>query len=333
MSSRFWTKRFRRSLSSRMVCTSCARSAVDSAPSQLARPVAEPMIETSGVRRSCETDESSAERSRSVSVSRRASSMSVARLVRSIATATWSTSASSRCRCSGVSCRLGFSNETPSRPCGPRPVLSGRNSHSERRQRARAPAGRLVVLPGPVRGAPGGRRHLIFGRIAGCDLEPVTVLRQQHQRMALQGRGDVMHCRPQHVVERSGAGDPAAEVVEVGRAPGGQAHGLDLRLEPRRQVADDHRDHEEEDDRQHVLAALDDEGVVRLGEEEVVGDEAQQARVDRRPQAEADRGEQNRHQKDQRQVGERQEAIRHMGDSRSRRPRPASPSRRRAGPA
>jgi hypothetical protein len=71
-----------------MVCTSCARSEWDSAPSQLASPVAEPMIETRGVRRSCDTDESSAERRRSVSVSSRASSMSVARFVRSIATAT-----------------------------------------------------------------------------------------------------------------------------------------------------------------------------------------------------------------------------------------------------
>ena len=67
---------------------SCARSALDSAPSQLARPVAEPMIETSGVRRSCDTEDSSAERSRSVSVRSRASSISVARLVRSTATAT-----------------------------------------------------------------------------------------------------------------------------------------------------------------------------------------------------------------------------------------------------
>jgi hypothetical protein len=131
MSKRFWAKRFKRSPSSRMVCASCARSAVVSAPSQLASPVAEPMIETRGVRRSCETDESSAERRRSVSVSSRASSMSVTSLVRSIATATWSTSASSRWRCSGVSSRFGFSNETPSRPTSPRPVLRGRNSHSE----------------------------------------------------------------------------------------------------------------------------------------------------------------------------------------------------------
>ena len=56
--------------------------------SQLASVVAEPIIDTSGVRRSCDTDESSAERSCSVSVSSRASSMSAARLVRSTATAT-----------------------------------------------------------------------------------------------------------------------------------------------------------------------------------------------------------------------------------------------------
>ena len=123
-----------------------------------------------------------------------------------------------------------------------------------------------------------------------------------------------MHRRPQDVVQRGGARDLAAEVVEVGRAPGDLAHRLDLGLEPRREVADDDRDHQEEDDGQHVLPARHDEGVVRLGEEEVVDDEAQQARVDRRPQAEADRDQQHRHQKDQRQVGERQEAIRHMGD-------------------
>ena len=56
-----------------------------------------------------------------------------------------------------------------------------------------------------------------------------------------------MHRGPQHVVERSSTGDPAAEVVEIGGAPGRQAHGLDLVLEPRREVADDDRHHEEED--------------------------------------------------------------------------------------
>ena len=72
-----------------------------------------------------------------------------------------------------------------------------------------------------------------------------------------------------------------------------------------------------------------DEGVVRLGEEEVVGDEAQQARVDRRPEPEPDRDQQHRHQEDQRQVGERQEAVGDMGDRDRDRDREASPSRTR----
>ncbi len=71
-----------------------------------------------------------------------------------------------------------------------------------------------------------------------------------------------MHHRPKDVVERRGARDLAAEVVEILGPSGGDAHRLDLRLEARGEIADDRRDHEEEDDGQHVFAMPDDEGVV-----------------------------------------------------------------------
>ena len=89
---------------------------------------AAPSTEASGVLRSCEIEVNSAERNRSDSTVRLTRSMSSTSSTRSIASAPWSISASSRRRWSGVSSGPVRSLSMPMTPIGPRPVRIGRNS-------------------------------------------------------------------------------------------------------------------------------------------------------------------------------------------------------------
>ena len=111
-----------------------------------------------------------------------------------------------------------------------------------------------------------------------------------------------MHGRPKHVFERGGGGDLAAEFVKIGGALRRNAHGLDLHLETGRQIADDDRDQQEEDDGQEVVAAEAGEIIIGLGEEDVVGEEAEHACEDRRAAAEIDRDQDDRRHEDERDV-------------------------------
>ena len=99
------------------------------------------MIEASGVRRSCDTEVSMAERSRSRSAPRRAWSMSSARVSRSMAMAAWLPTASSSRRSDAPSSRPSFSGSTPITPIAERLVRIGTNSQR--------PPGRVSV-PRPV---------------------------------------------------------------------------------------------------------------------------------------------------------------------------------------
>jgi hypothetical protein len=124
--------------------------------------------------------------------------------------------------------------------------------------------------------------------------------------------------RPQHVVQRRRRRDAPAEVEQVLGPPRCRPHRLDLRLQPRRKVADKSRDDQEEEDRQDVLAPEDVERVVRHGEQEIIGEEAEHAGIERRPQPEA-----QRHDEHGRNEGERD--VRHASHGGSeRRPMPTA---------
>ena len=101
------------------------------------------------------------------------------------------------------------------------------------------------------------------------------------------------------------AGKPARELVEPPRC----AHALDrdLRLiaHATRERRDDHGDGQEDHECQQLVRLGDREGVERLDEEEVVGEERQHRSVDRRPDAERHRREHHGQQKDHGQVRER----------------------------
>ena len=67
----------------------------------------------------------------------------------------------------------------------------------------------------------------------------------------------------------------------------------------RGQIAGDHRDNGEEEQRDDVLRVGDGEGVERRQEEEIVGEHAGEAGEQRRPQAVSDRAREHRGQEDQ----------------------------------
>src|SRR5664279_561819 len=185
MSSRLAMKRFSRSDSS---ITVARRSRFSGSLSPLARSrmvEAAPSTDASGVLRSCEIEVSSAERKRSDSTDRLTRSISSTSNTRSIASAPWSTSASSRRRWSGVSSGPDLSSSIPMTPIAPRPVRGGKVS--------------LV--------------QFVFGRIAGLDGEDAVLGQQQHHPH-LQHQRDLVGGRPQYVVQRRGARQLAAEGVE-----------------------------------------------------------------------------------------------------------------------
>ncbi len=317
MSSRLAMKRLRRSASSWIVRDQLVlRRRRRAHRDRSSRLVAEPRIEASGVRRSCEIEVSSAERSRSVSAASRARSTSCARLMRSIASAAWSASASSSRRWSGVEQR-------------PRPVAVEADDADRRRGRCAAagtaawrraacrrrgrPAGCSPSTISPRRGRPRRARPRADSRRAPRRVSPSgsssTTLHLQHR--ARSGRRSPTS-RSSSVTD---AGELAAEEVELLGRLGALArrHGLDAHA--RGQIAGDDRHDREEEQRDDVLGIGDGEGVERRQEEEIVGQHADQAGEQRRPQPVGDGARQHRgqeHQRDVRQLPRTAAATRPM---------------------
>ena len=153
-------------------------------------------------------------------------------------------------------------------------------------QRIGAAPGRPIVLPGPFgRGEIGLVEH-VLRRIAGLHRDR-AVLRQQQHDAHLQHQRGLIGGRPQHVVERADAGELAAERIErLGRARA-RHRGDRLRAHARRDVGDDDRHDDEEDERRDVGRIGDREGVDRRQEEEIVAERRRDAGDQRRPQADS----------------------------------------------
>ena len=124
-----------------------------------------------------------------------ARSRSSARLMRSMASAVWSLSASSRRRWSGVKSGPGSSLSMPTTPTAPRPVRIGRKRRVRAGQRVGVAAGGAVVLPAPF-----GRREIglveqILRRIAGAHRDALALGEQQHDPH-LEHQRDLVGGRP-----------------------------------------------------------------------------------------------------------------------------------------
>ena len=173
----------------------------------------------------------------------------------------------------------------PTTPTGPRPVRMRQEQPLRAGQRVgAAPGGRLCsqpISPRPDR----PRRACPRADSRRCTAM-LPSLRQQQHDAHLQHQRDLVGGRPQQVVERRRAGELAAEEVELlGRLRARPRAATACAAHPRGEVADDDRDDGEEEQRDDVLGVGDGEGVERRQEEEIVGEHAEQAGEQRRPQA------------------------------------------------
>ena len=165
----------------------------------------------------------------------------------------------------------------PTTPTAPRPVLIGRNSRF-------APGS--VSEPRPAERF-FSQHHFAAARSASSSMssggKPArtvdrAVLRQQDDDAHLQHQRDLMHRRPQQIVEIRRARQLAAELIQLLGGARPLSRDDRLRAHARGQVAGDHRGDGEEEQRDDVLRVGDGEGVERRQEEEVVGQHADESR-------------------------------------------------------
>ncbi len=180
------------------------------------------------------------------------------------------------------------------------------------RQRVGAAAGRAIVAPGPVGGGEIGLIELILRRIAALDGQH-SVLRQQQHHAHLEHQRDLVGGRPQHVVQRRGAGELAAEGIERFGGADAADRGVGLGAHPRRDVGDQKRDQHEEEERRDIGRVGDGEGIDRRQEEEIVAQRGRDARQQRRPEAVARRGADHGGQEDEVDILDAEERLDQLG--------------------
>ena len=139
--------------------------------------------------------------------------------------------------------------------------------------------GRLVVLAAPRWRSPA--RPRAARRPAGWrarDREPAALGQQERRPCAPNSRADVLDDDAQQVLDADGRRDLAREGVERRRARLAPPRRLGLVADARRQVAREHGDEQEDEERQQVLRLGHGEREARLDEEEVVDERARGAR-------------------------------------------------------
>ena len=119
------------------------------------------------------------------------------------------------------------------------------------RQRIGAAPGRAIVAPRPVRGGQIGLVELVLRRVARLDGQH-AILRQQQHHAYLQHQRGLIGGRPQHIVQRRGARELAAEGVERFRGPHPADRGIRLGTHPRRDIGNQKRDQHEEEERRDI---------------------------------------------------------------------------------
>ncbi len=186
---------------------------------------------------------------------------------------------------------------------------------------------------------PGRRRALGVreggpGRTDGAQDEPSRI-GQEESRPGAEETGHVVEDHAHQIVEVGRARDLAREGVERRRALLASPGGFGLVADASGQLAGQDRDHEEHEHREDVLGLGDGEREARVDEEEVVHEQSQDRRQDRRPEPRQHRGQQHRGEEDHAGVCEGQERHQSRGDEAGRAHEPAregiaAESRRRA---
>ena len=163
--------------------------------------------------------------------------------------------------------------------------------------------GRLVLLLGPASGGHRDRVELGVGRPGRPHLK-LLAIGDEKRDAAAEGRMQVSRRRPKDVVGAGRAGKLAGIVVERPHDRDVLEHAFALVAHAPGQRAGQHGDSEENQEREQFLRLRDREGVDRLDEKEIVGDEREERGDHRGPRAEADAAEQDGGQEDHRQVGQ-----------------------------
>ena len=159
--------------------------------------------------------------------------------------------------------------------------------------------GGAIVAPRPSSRRRDRPRRAVLGRIAGLDRDR-AILRQQQHDAHLQHQRGLIGGGPQHVVERAGAGELAAEGIELTRSCATRPiAAIGLRAHARGDIGHHDRDQHEEEEGRDIGRIGDREGVDRRQEEEVVAQRRRDAGQQRRPQAVAHRDADDRGQEHQ----------------------------------
>ena len=287
-----------------MVASRLARSSSLMAPAYSASESAAPIIEASGERRSCETEDSSAERRRSVSSLTRALSRSATSRVRSTACPMSSTMASARRCCSKPSRPTAPGNLRPTTPTVSPSVRTGRNHQVD------WPS---VSVKRPA-AWPWRRHHDAAARSFSAQV----AIQRLVERI---GRPEAeAHVGPQHRLQdlaRRGLHLPAIgrsrqlapQRLHRGGVRVGCAQRQHLAAQAGCQAPGHQRGHQEDGHRGDPGKGADVEGVAWLDEEEVVAQEAQHGRGDAGADAGAGGHQQHRDDEHHRQVGEAEKAL------------------------
>ncbi len=183
-------------------------------------------------------------------------------------------------------------------------------------------SGRPVVLPHPGRRRALGFREGGLGRTDGAQDEPSRV-GQEEGRPGAEETRHVVEDHAHQIVEVGRARDLACEGIERRRALLPSAGGFGLVADASGQLAGQHRDHEEHDHGQDVLRLGDGEREARLDEDEVVHEQSEDRRQDRRPEPREHGGQQHRRQEDHAGVCEGQQGHQSRGDEAGRAHEPA----------
>ena len=161
----------------------------------------------------------------------------------------------------------------PGNAHGATPGAQGHEAAFGAGQRIGAAPSRLIFFKAPARRSEIRLVEHVFGRKPGLDTK-TAVLGQKHDDTNLQHQGDLMHRRPEQVVECCDAGELAAEKIEFLGDPRALSRRDRLGADPRGEIARDQRHDREKEQDDDVLGIGDGECVERRKEKKIIGKNA-----------------------------------------------------------
>ena len=152
------------------------------------------------------------------------------------------------------------------------------------RQGGGAPAGEFAARRRPARRRPFARPERILRRKGGAELE-LLLLAEKHEGAAIHRLRHMRHHHPEHVVELGDRRELARKIIKRLRGDDAPRGRIRLLAHAPGEPAGEHGDEKEDEQREELVRLGDGEGVDRLDEEEIIGEEGEHRREDRRARA------------------------------------------------